>query len=330
MSVLASVAVAGKAAAAAAGSTASTGASLTAANSVVKATQVEALKKVAEAATSNANALSPELSSAANETAVADLSAQKLDFLTGKISPDQMLSHDNFLELNKNKVGRFDDNGQLIKDEKGNLLPNVEYESNGNHYATNANGHITNWNAELRDTPENVRDECAQREVGGGGEYHGGHLVARMNGGSAGSENLVPMRGTINSGDYLRVERVENQLVKEGHSVHETGRLEWEGDTLSTFDKHVSVDGVERINQKIGNVKGSTELLNDLDGVLSEEQMSQLKEVLSDMKADECEVSITSYTKECDAEGNVTSVRVDYRNESAEPKPTKDHMTFNV
>lgn len=103
MSVLASVAVAGKVAAAA-GSTASAGASLTAANSVVKATQVESLKKVAEAATSNANALSPELSSAANETAIADLSAQKLDLLTGKISPEQVLSPDNFFELNKLKA----------------------------------------------------------------------------------------------------------------------------------------------------------------------------------------------------------------------------------
>lgn len=328
MSVLASVTAAGKAVAA----TASTGAAQTAvASPVVNAVQGATVRKAAEAVSSNVNPLSSELSSVANETAVADLSAQKLDLLTGKISPDQMLSHDNFLELNKNNAGRFDDNGQMIKDEKGNLLPNIEYESNGNPYATNANGRIVSWDAELRDTPENVRDECAQREVGGGGEYHGGHLVARMNGGSAGSENLVPMRGTINSGDYLRVERIEHQLLKEGHSVHQSGWLEWIGDMPSKGGKRFFVDGGnEGLALKFDNVKGSTELLNDLDGVLSEEQMSQLKDVVSDLKADGCEVSVTSYTKEYDAEGNVTSVRVDYRNESAMPKPTKDHMTFNV
>lgn len=315
MSVLASVAAAaGKAAA----TTATTGTA-----------QAAAVKSVVNAA--NASSLAPELSGTASKTAAADLSAQKLDLLTGKISPEQMLSHDNFLELNKNNVGRLDDNGQLIKNEKGDLLPNIEYESNGNHYTTDANGRIASWDAELRDTPENVRDECAQREVGGGGEYHGGHLAARMNGGSAGSENLVPMRGTINSGDYLRVERIEHQLLKEGHSVREVGgRLEWEGDALSTIEKPVVVDGTERIVQKLDNVKGSTKLLNDLGDVLSQEQMSQLKNVVSDMKADGCDVSVTSYTKEYDAEHNLTSVRVDYRNESAVPKPTKDHMIFNV
>ena len=316
MSVLATVAAAaGKAAA----TTASTGAA-----------QAAAVKSVVNAA--NASSLAPELSGAASKTAAADLSAQKLDLLTGKTSPEQLLSHDNFLEVSKNNIGRLDDNGQLIKDENGNLLPNIEYESNGNHYATDANGRITDWSAELRDTPENVRDECAQREVGGGGEYHGGHLVSRMNGGSAGSENLVPMRGTINSGDYLRVEKIEQQLVREGHRVHPEGHLEREGDMKipSMIEKHDLVDGVERIVQKLDNVKGSTRLLNDLGDVLSEEQMSQLKDVVSDMKADGCEVSVTSYTKEYDAEHNLTSVRVDYRNESAEPKPTKDHMTFNV
>ena len=190
-------------------------------------------------------------------------------------------------------LSRLDDNGLLIKDVDGNLLPKIEYEVSGNMYETDENGRIVNWEADLRDTPENERDEGAQREVGGGGENHGGHLVARMNGGASGVENMVSMRGTINSGDYLRVEKVENQLVKEGHDVHEEGLVEYEGDskTPSKIEKRVFVDGVERIDQKLDNVKGSTELLNDLEGVLSEEQMSQLKDVVSDMKADGCEVT---------------------------------------
>lgn len=75
-----------------------------AANPVINASHVEVAKRATEAFTQGANALSPELSSVVNKTTVADLSAQKLDLLTGKVSPEQFLTPDNFLDFNKLKA----------------------------------------------------------------------------------------------------------------------------------------------------------------------------------------------------------------------------------
>ena len=42
----------------------------------------------------------------------------------------------------------------------------------------------------------------------------GGHLVARIQNGSPGSENIVPMRDTINRGDYKKSENEITESIK--------------------------------------------------------------------------------------------------------------------
>ena len=134
----------------------------------------------------------------------------------------------------ENHAANLDDNGIEYKDADGNLLPNTEYEINGIKYQTDENGRIISWDGELQDTPENGRDNDAQKEAGGSDRQegdHGGHLVARMNGGAEGNENMVALRGHINQSDYKRGENEENQMLKDGKEVNESGKVSYDGDS---------------------------------------------------------------------------------------------------
>ena len=54
-----------------------------------------------------------------------------------------------------------------------------------------------------------------QKESGGEERQEdddGGHIIARILGGAEGEENLVPMRRTINRGDYKKMEN-ENTII---------------------------------------------------------------------------------------------------------------------
>ena len=137
---------------------------------------------------------------------------------------------------------RIDDNGNVYKDENGELLPNTEYEVNGTRYTTDERGRIIQAEGYLEDTPENERDNAAQSDAGGKDRKpgdDGGHLRARMNGGSSGNENLVAMRATINRGDYKQSENEENQMLKEGKQVYEKIEVTYDDDSArpSKIDK---------------------------------------------------------------------------------------------
>ena len=212
-----------------------------------------------------------------------------------------------------------DDNGKVFKDPEGNLLPNVEYEINGIKYKTDDHARISSWDGDLTASTEE-RDNDAQSEVGGDdrlADDHGGHLVANMNGGSSGNENLVPMRGHLNQGDYKKGEIEENNMLKEGKTVHESGTVSYEGDSMrpSIIEKTYT-DGEKTVEAKYDNKEGSTELLSDIKDDISSEDYDSLSEEISDMQADGNEVSVTSVVKEYDSNGKLTSVTVGYRNET--------------
>ena len=210
-----------------------------------------------------------------------------------------------------------DDNGKVFKDPEGNLLPNIEYEINGIKYKTDDHARISSWDGDLTASTEE-RDNDAQSEVGGDdrlADDHGGHLVANMNGGSSGNENLVPMRGHLNQGDYKKGEIEENNMLKEGKTVHESGTVSYEGDSMrpSIIEKTYT-DGEKTVEAKYDNKEGSTELLSDIKDDISSEDYDSLSDEISDMQADGNEVSITSVVKEYDSNGKLTSVTVGYRN----------------
>lgn len=219
---------------------------------------------------------------------------------------------------------RLDDNGKEYKDENGDLLPNSEYTVNGTTYHTDELGRIIDWEGELKDTPENGRDEGAQAESGGKDRKEGddgGHLQGRQNGGAAGNENLVPMRDTVNRGDYLKTENEENQMLKDGKKVTESGEVSYNGDSTrpSKIHKEYS-DGEKTVKADFDNDFGSKDLLDKLENDITDEDLQSLKDEISDMEADGNEVSVTSVKKEYDSDGNLKSTTVGIRNETTGEK----------
>lgn len=236
-------------------------------------------------------------------------------------------------ENNNSEVdsSRIDDNGKEYKDENGDLLPNTEYTVNGTTYHTDELGRIIDWEGELKDTPENERDKVSQAESGGKDRKEGddgGHLQGRQNGGSSGNENLVPMRDTVNRGDYLKTENEENQMLKEGKNVTEKGELTYNEDSSRPTKIHKEYsDGEKTVKADFDNEVGSKDLLDKLEDDISDEDLQSLKDEIADMEADGNEVTVTSVKKDYDSEGNLKSTTVGVRNETT---GEKSYRTFTT
>lgn len=223
-----------------------------------------------------------------------------------------------------------DDNGNIYK-KNGELMPNTTYERNGYTYTTDENGRITTWGGEAKYEPENERDADAQTESGGEDRKDGddgGHLVARVLGGSSGNENIVPMRDTVNRGDYKKSENEIAEAKKQGKDVQDSGRVIYEGDSKrpSKIERTYTIDG-EKSHLMVDNVEGSKDLLEGVEGEISDEDMDSLNDEISDMEEDGCDVSVTSVLKKYDADGNLVSVTVGIRNETT---GEKSYRTFNA
>ena len=223
-----------------------------------------------------------------------------------------------------------DDHGVPYK-KNGGLLPNTSYEINGNCYKTDKKGRLISWNGDPKYTPENERDIAAQTEAGGEDRKDGddgGHLVARVLGGSAGNENIVPMRNTINRGDYKKIENEMIEAKKQGKDIPDSGRVIYEGDSTrpAKIERTVVIDG-KKTELTVDKREGSKEVLGDLYGVISDKERASFMNDIADMEADGNKISITSVTKKYDASGNLVSVPVGVRNETAGEKTYK---TFSV
>jgi len=196
---------------------------------------------------------------------------------------------------------------------------------------TDENGRITSWGGEAKYEPENERDTNAQTESGGEDRKDGddgGHLVARVLGGSSGNENIVPMRDTVNRGDYKKSENEIAEAKKQGKDVQDSGRVIYEGDSKrpSKIERTYTIDG-EKSHLMVDNVEGSKDLLEGVEGEISDEDMDSLNDEISDMEEDGCDVSVTSVLKKYDADGNLVSVTVGIRNETT---GEKSYRTFNA
>lgn len=221
-----------------------------------------------------------------------------------------------------------DDNGDIYK-KNGELLPDTTYERNGITYTTDNKGRISTWSGEPVYSPENERDEEAQAESGGEDRQEGddgGHLEARVLGGSSGNENIVPMRDTINRGDYKKSENEITEAKKQGNDVQDSGEVIYEGDSTrpSKIERTYVIDGEKR-ELKVDNVEGSKELVEDVEGSISDEDMKSLKDEIADTEEDGCDVSVTSVYKKYDEDDNLVSVRVGVRNETTGEKSYKTY-----
>ena len=136
------------------------------------------------------------------------------------------------------------------------------------------------------------------------------------------------MRNTINRGDYKKIENEMIEAKKQGKDIPDSGRVIYEGDSTrpAKIERTVVIDG-KKTELTVDNREGSKELLGDLDGVISDKDRDSLNNEIADMEADGNKISITSVTKKYDASGNLVSVPVGVRNETAGEKTYK---TFSV
>jgi hypothetical protein len=223
-----------------------------------------------------------------------------------------------------------DDNGNIYKT-NGELNPNTEYTVNGITYKTDSQGRIVSWEGEPGYNPEAERDGEAQTDAGGEDRQDGddgGHLVARVLDGSPGNENIVPMRDTVNRGDYKKAENEIAKAKQDGKDVQDSGNIIYEGDSSrpSKIERTYTIDGEKR-ELKVDNVEGSQDLLEDVKDDISEDDYESLEERIEDMEADGSEVSVTSVYKKYDSEGNLVSVTVGLRDET---NGTKTYITYDA
>ena len=255
------------------------------------------------------------------------------------ISDDKMEANDNNLpkkleprttyEIDGNYY-ETDDNGTIYKT-NGELNPDTEYTVNGITYKTDSEGRIISWEGEPGYNPDADRDGEAQTEAGGEDREEGddgGHLVARVLDGASGNENIVPMRDTVNRGDYKKSENEIAQAKKEGKDVQDSGFIIYEGDSSrpSKIERTYTIDGEKR-ELKVDNVEGSKDLLEDVKEDISEEDYENLEERINDMEEDGLTVSVTSVYKKYDTEGNIVSVTVGVRDEI---NGTKTYVTYDA
>lgn len=105
------------------------------------------------------------------------------------------------------------------------LEPNARFEyDNGHVFETNAEGHVSRAEAELR-LDGWVRDPSSQAAYGNIGtpsqDFDGGHLFARMFGGSPDRINVVPQDSYLNRhGSWRQMEQDWERLLRSDHDVH--------------------------------------------------------------------------------------------------------------
>ena len=223
-----------------------------------------------------------------------------------------------------------DDNGNAYKT-NGELNPNTGYTVNGISYTTDSAGRIVSWEGNPGYNPEADRDGEAQTEAGGEDRKEGddgGHLVARVLDGPPGKENIVPMRATINRGDYKKTENEIAKAKQEGKDVHDSGTIIYkDGSTRpSMIVREYSIDGEKRIF-KMDNIEGSQDLLKDLKHDISEDDYLNQEDRINDMQEDGSSVSVTSVLNKYDLNGNLMSVIVGIRDETS---GTKTYITYDA
>lgn len=228
-------------------------------------------------------------------------------------------------EFNGN-IYETDDNGQTYS-KNGEILPNIEYTVNGNNYKTDANGNKVSCDSNPKYTEEGSRNMKEQKESGGEERREdddGGHIIARILGGAEGEENLVPMRRTINRGDYKKMENEIAKALQEGKKVTMHIDLEYNSDSHrpSKIRAEYIIEGKKTVVE-FDNDENSTELIDSLGYKISDEDYNNLKEEIEDMKADGIEASVTSVKVENDENSNSIKVTVGILDECTGQKSYK-------
>lgn len=224
------------------------------------------------------------------------------------------------------KSYEIDENGDIYK-QNSELLPDKEYVVNGNTYRTDENGRIVSCDSEPSYTEGGSRNLKEQKESGGEDRQDnddGGHIIAKVLGGAEGEENIVPMRRTINRGDYKKMENEMSKALQEGKQVYIHTELEYNANSSrpSKIKSEYTVDSKNTILE-FDNNENSTNLLDSLSQKIQNKDYLNLNEEIEDMKADGIQASITSIKSEYAENDNLTKVTVGVLDESTGEKTYK-------
>ena len=205
---------------------------------------------------------------------------------------------------------KTDDNGKIYSID-GKLQPDTTYELNGNIYTTDSKGRIVSCKAKPVLSPENPRDNEAQRQAGSDDRRpndQGGHIVSRDMNGDSGIGNLIAMDSKINQSDYKRMENDIKSALDEGKDVTTKTEMTYSGDSErpDKITVTVTADGKDTVYK----------FDNNLDGSLKDEVPENGKETVQD-RLGETSGEISSIKEKHDKDGNLveTTVYITYKGE---------------
>lgn len=165
-------------------------------------------------------------------------------------------NHENTGEVGGEKKSEkiyYDDNGTKYRE--GNTLePDTAFEKNGYTYKTDDMGRVISAEGKLQLKDHEGQNKISDsREVVAHGKMadsdHRGHLIADRFNGSGGLENLVPMDGKLNKGDYAKLENTLADAVNAGADVRMKVEPVYNGDSNrpSEFRVSYSIDGDKEV-----------------------------------------------------------------------------------
>ena len=165
-----------------------------------------------------------------------DAKANKNVETNKKASPKQSTAEMGSSTTNTTRLADSPDiyrNGEQYKPGVGarQLKENIIYESKGYYYQTDELGRIKAAQGELR-LEDGVRNKGDQLKAGGDDRLpgdHGGHLIAKIFGGSGELDNLVAMDKIVNTSKYRKVENQWQKALKEGKEVQVTIDIVYDG-----------------------------------------------------------------------------------------------------
>ena len=143
----------------------------------------------------------------------------------------------------------YDDNGQKYR-EGNSLESNMVIEKNGYTYETDDHGRVISAEGKLQLKDHSGRNEMPDsRDAVAHGKMNDsddrGHLIADRFNGSGELENLVPMDGKLNKGDYQKLEGTLAEAVNDGADVRIKVEPVYNGDSNrpTEFRVSYSIDG---------------------------------------------------------------------------------------
>lgn len=134
-------------------------------------------------------------------------------------------------------------------------FPNTQYDLAGAKYMTDSRGRIVESvfviDKNYAQTPNIYYPKmitAAGKVKGALSGDDGGHLLGQQFGGSSTVINVVPMKASLNKGDYLRMERLWKSAADEGKTVKATVKLKYEDEATerpSWIITKYNIDGKE-------------------------------------------------------------------------------------